>query len=216
MDVELNAILSRHLGAVSVDAILRTATSRAGSGEGPLTPARAHALFGAVRLGLRTFLADARRRESCLEEVRTLLGLPRAEGVHRVTSEADIVACRTAARELSAAIGFSAVDQTKIATVVSELARNIVRYAASGTVELKELRDAFGVARGIEVRAEDQGPGIAFLDEVLAGRYRSKTGMGLGLLGAKRLMGELQVDTAPGRGTTVVAKRLLVAARGAA
>jgi len=216
VELELSAILSRHLGAVSVDAILRTATSRAGRGAGPLTPVRAHALFGAVRVGLRTFLADARRREACLDEVRTALGLPRAEGVHRVTGEADVVACRTAARELSASLGFTAVDQTKIATVVSELARNIVRYAVSGTIELKELRDAAGTVRGIEVRAQDQGPGIAGLDEILAGRYRSKTGMGLGLLGAKRLMGDLQVDTAPGRGTTVVARRHLAAARGAA
>ena len=118
--------------------------------------------------------------------------------------------------EPAAALGFSAVDQTKIATVVSELARNIVCYAASGTIELKELRDAAGTVVGIEVRAQDQGPGIAGLDEILAGRYRSKTGMGLGLLGAKRLMGDLQVDTAPGRGTTVAARRYLAAARGAA
>lgn len=216
MDIELNEILSRHLGAVSVDAILRTARSRAGSEEGPLTAVRAQALFGAVRVGLRTFLADAGRREACMDEVRRLLGLPRAEGVHRVTSEADVVACRTAARELSAALGFSAVEQTKIATVVSELTRNIVRYAASGTIELKELRDAAGNVRGIEVRAQDQGPGIVGLDDILAGRYRSRTGMGLGLLGAKRLMSDLKVDTAPGRGTTVVARRHLAPPRCAA
>jgi serine/threonine-protein kinase RsbT len=201
---------------VSVEAILSTARSRAGSFAPPLTPGRAHDLFAAVRVGLRTFLADPRRREACLDEVRKLLGLPRAEGLHTVKTEPDVVACRTAARELSAALGFSTVDQTKIATVVSELARNIVRYAAPGTIELKELRDALGAALGIEVRARDEGPGIAGLDDILAGRYRSKTGMGLGLLGAKRLMSHLEIETSPGRGTTVVARRTLTPGRGIA
>lgn len=161
MDAELSAVLSRHLGAVSVSAILRTARNRLGAEEGPLSPVQGQALLSTIRVGLRTFLGDARRREVCLEEVRQVLGLPKADGLHTVSDEADVVACRTAARELCAAIGFSAVDQTKVATVVSELARNIVRYARRGTVVLKELTAAGATARGIEVVARDEGPGIA-------------------------------------------------------
>lgn len=214
---ELTAILSRHLGAVSVEAILGTVSRREGGDARPLSAERARSLYATVKVGVATFARDAPAREACLGEVRELLGLRQPEGRYEVSSEADVVTCRNAARELAETIGFSSVDQTKVATVASELARNIVRYAGRGNLAIRIRRDAEGASVGLELEAVDSGPGIARLEEVLSGRYRSKTGMGLGLLGSRRLMDDLRVETELGRGTRVIARRdLRRAARGAA
>jgi serine/threonine-protein kinase RsbT len=106
------------------------------------------------------------------------------------------------------AAGFSIPDAVKIATVVSELAHNIVVYAQKGRIEFEVFR-APRVA--IEIVATDDGPGIADVAHILSGKYRSRTGMGLGLLGSKRLVDEFSVDSAPGKGTRVVARKYVVA-----
>lgn len=105
------------------------------------------------------------------------------------------------------AAGFSIPDAVKIATVVSELARNIVVYAQKGRVEFEVFRTP---RVGIEIVAFDDGPGIADVAHILSGKYRSRTGMGLGLLGSKRLVDEFTVDSAPGKGTRVVARKYVV------
>src|SRR4051794_11456158 len=97
----------------------------------------------------------------------------------RGARDEDVVAARQRARQIADALGFDSQDQTRIATVVSEMARNVARYAGSGSVEFA-LDDAAG-ALGIVVA--DSGPGIPHLDAVLAGQYRSNTGMGLGIVG---------------------------------
>jgi signal transduction histidine kinase len=112
--------------------------------------------------------------------------------------EEDVVAARRAAREAAERAGFERQDATRIATAVSEIARNAFGYAGGGTVELFVADDSLGV------RVTDHGPGIPHLDEVLGGRYTSPTGMGAGITGARRLMHGFRIDTAPGRGTTVV------------
>lgn len=110
------------------------------------------------------------------------------------------------ARALSKRIGFNAVEQTKIATAVAELARNIQLYARRGEVRLEAVRTP---RKGIEVTALDEGPGIADVEAVMGSAYRSKTGMGMGLKGAKRLMDAFAIESAPGIGTRVTARRYL-------
>ena len=120
--------------------------------------------------------------------------------------EGDIVRARTAGREMCRDLGLSDINQVKVATAISELARNIYHYAKTGTVTLRRL----GAPRpGIEVVATDQGPGIADVTLVLSGTYKSKTGMGKGLLGAKRLVDFFEIETGPGRGTRVVLRKFV-------
>ena len=117
--------------------------------------------------------------------------------------EYDLVAARRRARQVAALLGFEEQDQTRIATVTSEIARNALRYANGGRVELGVDDDS------LTLTVSDRGPGIANLDEVLAGRYHSDTGMGLGILGARRLMDDVQISTAPDKGTVVTMRKRL-------
>jgi serine/threonine-protein kinase RsbT len=161
--------------------------------------------------GLSVFCRDVARRERCLSEIRSAVALKppttRAASLEiPVASEDHIVNARSAARSMAIEIGFGNVDQSKIATAVSELARNICRYASSGSVRLAPV----SVPRsGMRIVAQDQGPGIPNLPEILAGRYKSRTGMGLGILGCRRLMDEFHIESAPRRGTCVTLTKYL-------
>jgi serine/threonine-protein kinase RsbT len=120
-----------------------------------------------------------------------------------IEQEKDIATARLEAWSEAVRIGLSKFTSVKVATAVSELARNIVFYAGKGTVELRAVRDDKGHA--LQIIASDQGPGIgeAKLEEIWAGTYKSQRGMGKGLVAVKKLVDEFQLDTAPGRGTTV-------------
>ena len=122
----------------------------------------------------------------------------------RVAGEEGIVAARQQARETAKELGFGLVDQSRIATAVSELTRNVVRYATGGQgdVLIRELEpSAKGV--GIEVIVRDDGPGIANVEQALREGFSTGTGLGMGLPGTRRLMDEMVIDSAPGQGTTV-------------
>jgi signal transduction histidine kinase/CheY-like chemotaxis protein len=123
--------------------------------------------------------------------------------------EQDVVLARQQARHIARLVGFDTQDQTRVATAVSEIARNAFEYARSGRIEFS----IEGTTRPqvLVVRISDRGPGIRDLDAILAGRYRSPTGMGVGIVGAQRLMDGLDVLSAEGTGTTVVLKKLLPA-----
>lgn len=121
-----------------------------------------------------------------------------------IATEHDAIAARRAAKALADEVGFKGPDGVKIATVVSELARNVIRYAGKGLVELTALEQP---RSGIEIVVTDEGPGIADLDLILSGAYKSRTGMGLGIVGSKRLVDELEIETAPGKGTRIVARK---------
>jgi serine/threonine-protein kinase RsbT len=122
-----------------------------------------------------------------------------------VRSDLDIVIARTLARDTAKALGFGAIDQARIATAVSELARNIFLYAGSGTVTVKGL-DRNG-RKGIEIVCDDQGPGIANIDLVMQDGYSTSRGMGMGLPGAKRLMDEFDIRSREGQGTTIICRK---------
>ena len=124
-------------------------------------------------------------------------------GVHH---EHDVVGARQRARQFAAALGFDGTEQTRIATAVSELARNAFQYAGGGTVEY--VLEGAAPPQVLIVRVSDAGPGIANVDDVLGGRYRSGTGMGLGLIGTRRLMDQFDVSSTSA-GTVITIKKLL-------
>jgi signal transduction histidine kinase/CheY-like chemotaxis protein len=118
-----------------------------------------------------------------------------------IRNEEDVVEARRQARDIAGRLGFDANDQTRLATAVSEIARNAFNYAGGGAVEFG--LEQFEGAAALEVRVSDSGPGISDLKKILAGTYRSKTGMGLGIIGAKRLMDDFQIQSEEGAGATV-------------
>jgi serine/threonine-protein kinase RsbT len=128
------------------------------------------------------------------------MALARTEKLPVQTSE-DIVKVRQAVRSWAVELGFNLVDQTKIVTAASELARNTVIYGGGGTVELESLVDP--KRRGLRLTFADQGPGIADLAAALKDGFTTGTGLGLGLGGAKRLSNEFEIRSQPGAGTTV-------------
>jgi serine/threonine-protein kinase RsbT len=119
-----------------------------------------------------------------------------------IESDNDVVTARQRARELAAKVDLTSTDQTLLATAISEVARNITTYATRGEVLLSIVRDNGG-REGIRVVARDQGPGIENVDLAMQDGYTSGGGLGLGLPGARRLVDEFDIETAPSEGTTV-------------
>ncbi|HSY89118.1 MAG TPA: anti-sigma regulatory factor [Verrucomicrobiae bacterium] len=117
----------------------------------------------------------------------------------------DVVRARQAVRALALQAGFSLVDQTKIITAASEIARNTLDYGGGGELTLELLRD--GARRGLRLTFTDQGPGIPDIDLALKDGYTTGNGLGLGLSGAKRLSNEFAVDSRPGTGTKITLAR---------
>ena len=117
----------------------------------------------------------------------------------------DVVRVRQAVRARAVANGFSLVDQTKIVTAASELARNTVDYGGGGEMRIEVLRN--GQRRGVRLTFSDSGPGIRDIDQAMRDGYTTGNGLGLGLSGAKRLCNEFDIKSAPGSGTTVTIAR---------
>jgi signal transduction histidine kinase/CheY-like chemotaxis protein len=123
-----------------------------------------------------------------------------------IRSERDVVLARQRARQIAAAVGFDVQDQTRLATAVSEIARNACTYARGGRLEFRI--EGSTPPQVMVMRVTDEGPGIADLPAILEGRYRSPTGMGVGIVGSRRLVDHFEITSSP-EGTTVVLKRLL-------
>src|ERR1700728_1792643 len=124
-----------------------------------------------------------------------------------IACERDTVAARQRARQIARLLGFDPQDQTRISTAVSEIARNAFNYAGGGRVEYSiEGRTS---PQLFIVKIKDSGPGVRDLENILEGRYKSSTGMGMGILGARRLMDQFQIESTPGKGTTIWLKKLL-------
>jgi serine/threonine-protein kinase RsbT len=161
-----------------------------------------------MRSGVRLFVRpeNVSRAESALD----LLARParRLESVKvELTSEADIHGARTAVRDACAALGARPLATQKLLTVVSELARNVVMYTPGGQIEIVPSSER---PANITLLCTDRGRGIPHLDEVMTGRYRSRTGLGKGLAGVKRLMDTFEIETGPA-GTRIFARASLEA-----
>lgn len=129
-----------------------------------------------------------------------------ADATHvAITRDGDIVEARQKGRELAQQIGFFGSDLTLIATAISEIARNIVVYAGRGDIDLS-ITEKNG-KRGILVIARDEGPGIPDIERAMRDGYSTGNSLGLGLPGSRRLMDDFEIDSAVGRGTTVIMRK---------
>lgn len=124
-----------------------------------------------------------------------------------IYTEWDIVAARQLGRNEAKRIGFGTVDQARITTAISELARNIYLYAGNGKIEIERLYE--NDAYGIRIIASDEGPGIEDLRKVMSDGYTTSGGLGAGMPGVQRLMDDFDVVTEPGVGTTITALKWL-------
>ncbi len=131
--------------------------------------------------------------------------MPADRFVHPIRSSEDVVRVRQMTRERALAQGFTLVDQTKIVTAASELARNTLEYGGGGECTFELLND--GVRKGVRLTFSDQGPGIPDLDLALKDGYTTGNGLGLGLSGARRLSNEFTIESKPGEGTRVAITR---------
>ncbi|MBW3111310.1 anti-sigma regulatory factor [Bacillus sp. AFS015802] len=125
----------------------------------------------------------------------------------KITNEWDIVAARQLGRNVAKELGFGTVDQARITTAISELARNIYLYAGYGQICIEKLFDAG--KKGVRIIALDEGPGIADIRKVMEDGYSTSGGLGAGLPGVKRLMDEFNVESVPGEGTDIRATKWL-------
>lgn len=122
-----------------------------------------------------------------------------------LTTSEDIVRARLAVRDKLAELKFSLIDQTKMVTAASEIARNTIDYGRGGSLTIEELKD--GERTGLRLVFEDHGPGIPDIALAMKDGYTSSNGLGLGLGGAQRLVNEFSIDSKPGRGTIVILTR---------
>lgn len=122
-----------------------------------------------------------------------------------IKNDSDVVGVRQRVRSWTIEMKFSLVDQTKIVTAASELARNTLEHGRGGELEIAVVEN--GVRRGLRLTFSDNGPGIADIKQALTDGFTTGQGMGLGLGGSKRLMNEFEIRSQPGGGTTVTAIR---------
>jgi serine/threonine-protein kinase RsbT len=122
-----------------------------------------------------------------------------------IRSEHDVVLARQAVRRITQALGFGIVDQTKLVTAASELARNVMVYGRGGVMRWEVVAD--GGREGLRLHFIDEGPGIADLKLALTDGWTSGSGLGLGLSGAKRLVNDFDIETSEGKGTRVTVTR---------
>ena len=123
----------------------------------------------------------------------------------KLGEESDIIIARMRASDIARALGFNYMDQIRIATAVSEVARNAIHYGGGGEMVVNQLN----ASGGIEIQVSDNGPGIPDIGRALAGGYSTGSGLGHGLSGAKKLMDEFEIFSEVGKGTKVSMRKLL-------
>ncbi|HOX45455.1 MAG TPA: ATP-binding protein [Myxococcota bacterium] len=210
---KLTLVLSDYLSQVIVPAVLRTAVRRAVPDPKVVTMADRKNLLQQLQRSVNLYMANRTAFEKCSQQLEdVLLGdlpAPRPEDRLRtvqVKIDADIVTARAVVRDMCRTEGVARALEVTLATVISELARNIVLYAGSGVLTLTVLE---GKPSVLQIQSIDSGPGIRDLASVLDGSYRSKTGMGLGLAYVRKVMDEVVIDSSPGKGTSITARKRL-------
>jgi serine/threonine-protein kinase RsbT len=194
-DRQLLAVLCRYINLSRAQGVLVRAR-REVMARGAAGPTQ---LVARLADGLRAFVGETEARAAVAELTRAL-SAKTAEAVEvEIKIEADIARARLAVRDMCQALGTSALILQKLATIVSELARNMVLYAGGGKLTLRTCAPG---KRCLHVTGVDQGGGIKNLDEIMSGKYKSRSGLGLGLLGSKRLADKFDIQTGPG-GTKV-------------
>jgi serine/threonine-protein kinase RsbT len=194
-------ILTRFVSPPTARSILTLARQRKGIVGGRVEGAHLRDMLESIEHSLRMFVADPAQVQKCRALLEGLVGArePTVEGATvPIRVEDDVVKARLEARRLATLLGYSTVGQTRLVTAVSELSRNIVQYAGEGRIDIR-VEDS---PRGIEIVAQDRGPGIPNLDQILAGHYKSRLGMGLGLRAVKKIADRFDIQTSAA-GTTV-------------
>lgn len=221
LEHKLLEILSDHVSAIMAKSILSLSVSWSRVDLENLPPPMAERLLKELEKGVKLYIREPAPRGECARRLRDALLGPPADGdkgkpaepeqpkkgmTLPIASEPDIVLARGAGREVCQDLGFSPALQIKVATAISELARNIVQYAGEGQITITVLKSP---RTGIEVLAKDNGGGIPNLEEVLSGGFRSKRGMGVGLAGTKKLMDDFEIETSAESGTRIVIRKYL-------
>jgi serine/threonine-protein kinase RsbT len=184
------SVLARYMSRLHADMALRRAVAKVGID----TRLEDHRMYpqlaAALETSLRLFTSES-LIETAVGDLREVLAPDEPSSVKvELRSEADMSVARQAARNLAEKMGARSFETQKFTTVVSELARNIVQYAKRGEIELTPLSEGM---RGLRVRAVDQGPGIENLQQILEGRYKSKTGLGKGIVGVRKMMDRFDI-----------------------
>lgn len=205
--LRIEQCLTRYLSPIIARSALTLACKRLGVQPSSLNAIEEDAIMRVFDQAVSLFL-NAPEKQLALAGIRRALKSPSEPDTHDIESvdivvngEGDATLARANALRIASAI-LVKPDAVKVSTVTSELARNILQYAGGGKIAIRLVREP---KLGVEVVARDEGPGIANIDQILGGRYRSPTGLGLGLAGSKRLMDTFLVVTAPKKGTTVTA-----------
>jgi serine/threonine-protein kinase RsbT len=190
---ELSATLARYLSAVHAGSLLSRALEETRTSPRDLSLRDMPAVLARLDRVVRLFVAPDRQTQA-LAELHALSDQPALGGptTLEVRAESDISRARLEAKALCDLLGARRTTTQKVATIVSELARNIASYTPGGSIELTPVE---GSPRRIRVRAKDGGTGIAQLDAILQGTYRSQTGLGKGIFGVKRLADEFHIET---------------------
>ena len=200
--VKIIRVLERHISPIHARSVLSHALSDHRLSKNEFRLSQLTKIHAALMRGLRLFLSE-NATERALQEVAALNKNAQSTVEPcsiEIATEADISRARNAARHLCEQLGAQGYSIQKGTTIVSELARNIVSYTTGGKIELRW--NDVPVQRMV-IRAIDRGPGISNLEHVLSGQYRSKTGLGRGLLGSKRLADHFEITTGPS-GTNIL------------
>jgi serine/threonine-protein kinase RsbT len=186
-------VLQQYVSPLNARVLLRRACQRTGLASQSLSLQDLPQLLPAMQMGIRLFVSEGDQARA-LAALQNIDHQPRRPEPQRlpIEYERDIKAARAIARRICERLGSRSYAIQRAVTAVSELARNIVNYTKGGTIELRPLPTT--PAR-LRVVAEDSGPGIPHLEEILAGQYRSRTGLGRGILGVKDLSTKFEIET---------------------
>jgi serine/threonine-protein kinase RsbT len=201
------AVLQRHISPANARSMLLRTLREQGLSPHTLSRDELRRLCPALRRGVSLFV-DQRRREVALLEVSETCGsdsLRPDASSFELTRELDVGKARAEARRVCELLGATGFSLQKVATIVSELARNMIVYANGGQMEIVPVSTR---PKRIIIRAIDQGPGIPNLEEIFSGKYKSKTGLGRGLFGSKRLADHFEIAS-DSSGTRIIAEVLV-------
>jgi serine/threonine-protein kinase RsbT len=196
----LLGVLRRYLSSVNSEVVLSRALRECSIRPEHFSVREVPALISRLENGIRLFVPSD-RQQALKEELESFVGRGDTADKHSipVMGEEDISRARMLARNLAEDFGATASSVQKVATIVSELARNIVSYTSGGNITVSVVD---GSPRKIRIQASDRGPGVANLNQIMAGEYKSKTGLGKGLTGVKRLAHRFDIQT-DDRGTLI-------------